>query len=376
MSWKGFVVKKKIMNSILVNKSHLNAVAELGWQENKTTDYIVKHLKATPLKRGFGKGNTGLLYKIGNGSNTILLRADIDALKTANGIKHICGHSTHMASLMEGFHYTKTLEKTLNSQGKSIYFLFQPAEETFPSGGQAFVNECPEIVKEIKSAYAIHVRPSMKLGVIGLQPGPLWARGDYMEIEVRGKMVHIKNSINAADAIYASSLVVEGIKKIQQTYKSIRIGIGIISGGRQTNTVADYAILKGDIRIPNIRMKIIVKRKIKELITLTEQKTKTSIALHYFDGTPPVINNSNTTSQIVRYFRTHSDLPFELQTSELFSYGCEDFAYISERIPSTMALIGTGDIYDLHEENCTISDQGTINAYLYFKTLVDWFIQS
>lgn len=364
------------MKTILNYKSHLNSIAELGWQENKTTDYIVKHLEATPLKRGFGKGNTGLLYKIGNGSNAILMRADIDALKTTNGIKHICGHSTHTASLMEGFHYTKTLEKILNSQCKSIYFLFQPAEETFPSGGQTFVNECPEIVKEIKSAYAIHVRPHMQLGTIGLQQGPLWAQGDYMEIEVKGKMVHIKNNLDAIDAIYASSLIVEGIKKIQRSYKSIRIGIGVISGGRQTNTVADYAILKGDIRLPNTRIKIIIKEKIKELIKLTEQKTKTSITLHYFDGTPPVINNSHTTSQIVRYFQTRSDFSFKLQTSGLFSYGCEDFAYISEKVPSTIALIGTGDMYDLHEENCIISDQGTINAYLYFKTLVDWFIQS
>ena len=367
---------KKTMNNILKYKTHLGSIAELGWQENKTTDYIAKHLKATPLKRGFGKGDTGLLYKIGHGSNCILLRADIDALKTANGIKHTCGHSTHMASLMGVVKDTLQLEKELSKQNKSIYFLFQPAEETFPSGGEAFVNECPGILKEIKSAYAIHVRPHMKLGVIGLQPGPLWAQGDYMEIEVQGKMVHIKNNLDSIDAIYASSLIVEGIKKIQKIYKSIRIGIGMISGGRQTNTVADYVILKGDIRLPNTHIRMIIKEKIKKLIKLTEQKTKATITLHYFYGTPPVINNPHTTNQIVRYLQTRSDLSFKLQTSGLFSYGCEDFAYISEKVPSTIALIGTGGTYDLHEENCIISDQGTINAYLYFKTIVDWFMQS
>ena len=362
--------------NILTDKKKLNELAELGWQEVKTTDYIATQLKVKPLKRGFGNGNTGLLYKIGNGTNAILLRADIDALKTANGIKHTCGHSTHMASLMGVVKDTLQFEKELSKQNKSIYFLFQPAEETFPSGGKAFVDECPEILKEIKSAYAIHVRPHMKLGMIGLQPGTIWAQGDYMEIEVTGKMIHIKNNLDSIDAIYASSLIVGGIKKIQKAHKSIRVGIGVISGGRQTNTVADYVILKGDIRLPNTHIKIIIKEEIKELIKLTEQKTKTIITLHYFDGTPPVINNSHTTSQIVRYFQTRPDVSFKLQTSGLFSYGCEDFAYISEKVPSTIALIGTGGTYDLHEENCIISDQGTINAYLYFKTIVDWFMQS
>lgn len=364
------------IKEILKWKNWLNNNAELGWQENKTTDYITEQLELKPVKRGFGGGNTGLLYKIGNGSNSILMRTDIDALKTAHGIAHSCGHSTHMASLMGIFKDTIKLEKKLTGQNKSIYFLFQPAEETFPSGGQAFVNECPEVLKEIKSAYAIHVRPHMQLGTIGLQQGPLWAQGDYMEIEVKGKMVHIKNNLEGIDAIYVSSLIVTGIKKIQSKFNSIRIGVGVISGGRQANTVADYVILKGDIRLPNPKWQKRIKKMLNSLIKKIESKTSAQIVLHYFDGTPPVINNPDTTKQITKYLKSQTDLCFKLQTSGLFSYGCEDFAFIAEKVPSTIALIGTGDKYDLHEENCTISDQGTINAYLYFKTLVDWFIQS
>lgn len=361
---------------IIAFKTKLNQIAELGWQEVKTTDYIATQLKVKPLKRGFGKGDTGLLYKIGAGSEGILLRADIDALKTAHGVAHSCGHSTHMASLMGVFQDTLTLHKKLSEQNKSVYFLFQPAEETFPSGGKAFTEECAPILKGIQSAYAIHVRPMMQLGSVGLQPGPLWARGDYMEIEIHGKMVHIKNNLEGVDSIYASSLIVAGIKKIQKRFSSIRIGIGVISGGRQANTVADYALLKGDIRLPDQRWQSRVKKMVNSLIEEVEMKTKARITLHYFDGTPPVLNNRSTTKNIAKYIDSRPDLTFTLQTSGLFSYGCEDFAFIAEKVPATVALIGTGDTHDLHEEGCTISDQGTINAYLYFKTVVDWFIQS
>lgn len=361
---------------IIAFKTKLNQIAELGWQEVKTTDYIATQLKVKPLKRGFGKGDTGLLYKIGAGSEGILLRADIDALKTAHGVAHSCGHSTHMASLMGVFQDTRKLEKKLTEQNKSIYFLFQPAEETFPSGGKAFTEECSDILKNIKSAYAIHVRPLMKLGFVGLQPGPLWARGDYMEIEIHGKMVHIKNNLEGVDSIYASSLIIAGIKKIQKRFSSLRIGIGVISGGRQANTVADYALLKGDIRLPHQRWQPRVKEMLYSLVKGVEMKTKARIILHYFDGTPPVVNDSSTTKTIVKYLNSRTDLKFTLQTSDLFSYGCEDFAFIAEKVSATIALIGTGDKYDLHEETCTISDQGTINAYLYFKAVVDWFVQS
>ena len=362
--------------NILTYKTKLNQIAELGWKENKTTEYIVEQLKVKPIKRGFGGGNTGLLYKIGSGSNAILLRADIDALKTAHGVAHSCGHSTHMASLMESFQDAIKLEDKLSEQNKSIYFLFQPAEEIFPSGGKAFIEECTQILKGIKSAYAIHVRPLMKLGTVGLQSGPLWARGDYMEIEIHGKMVHIKNNLEGVDAIYASSLIVSGIKKIQQRFSSIRIGIGVISGGRQANTVADYSLLKGDIRLPHQHWQPRIKKMLESLIKTVELKTKARITLHYFDGTPPVVNDSSTTETIAKYLASRLDLRFTPQISDLFSYGCEDFAYIAEKVPATMALIGTGDKYDLHEENCTISDQGTVNAYLYFKAVVDWFVQS
>ena len=358
--------------NIINFKNSLNALAELGWHEINTTNYIVHKLKDSPIKRGFMKGNTGLLYKVGAGSEGILLRADIDALKNSKGVAHTCGHSTHMASLMGAHFYAKQREKELIANNKSIYFLFQPAEETFPSGAQAFTHECSALLKHISSAYSLHVRPLMKLGTVGLQPYLLWARGDYMEIEIHGKMVHIKNNLKGKDALFASALLIQGMSDIQKKYRSIRIGIGVASGGRQANTVADYAILKGDIRLPNDEWQPILKTYLASLVHKVEKKTRCSITLKYFDGIPSLINNERITKNISHFLKKNTQ--FKIKSKGLFSYGCEDFAYISHRVPSVVALIGTGDMYDLHEENCTISDSGTINAYLYFKSLIDQYL--
>lgn len=360
--------------TILTWKRKLNRIAELGWQEIKTTSYIAEQLKVQPLKRGFAKSNSGLLYKVGGGKKSILLRADIDGLKTAHGIAHSCGHSTHMASLMGAFIDAKRGEATLTKQNKSIYFLFQPAEETFPSGALAFTQECSEIMKTISAAFTIHVRPLMQLGQLGLQTGPVWARGDYMEITVKGKMTHIKNNDKGVDAIYAASLLVQRIHALQTKYPSIRIGVGVMEAGRQANTVADLSLLKGDIRLKNESQQHMIKKQLVAACQKVEHITGTQIKLSYFDGYPSVKNDGALTKAIIRDIS--GKLGQKIVTKGLFSYGCEDFAYIASKVPSVTAFIGTGDKHDIHEELCVISDQGTVNAYHYFKAVVAWFVQS
>lgn len=361
---------------LLTYKENLNSIAELGWHEEKTTEYLETQISEKPIKRGFASGLTGLLYKIGEGKRSILLRADIDGLKTSKGIAHICGHSTHMAALIVALEYSQSIKQQLSNDDKSIYFLFQPAEETFPSGAKAFIKECSDVVQKIQSSYAIHVRPNLPIGTIGLQSGAVWAYGDYMEIEVSGKMVHIKNNHDGVDSLVAASHIVLGVEAIQKDHPACRIGIGILQGGLQPNAVAGSALLKGDLRFKNYSQKKRIKQKLELLLQKVEQRTGTHIELRYYDGTPAVLNSKKTTNTLYNYLRKRRDLLFTYKTSGLFSFGCEDFAYITERIPSTIALIGTGDKYDLHEENCTISDQGTVNAAKYFKAVIDWFLQS
>lgn len=362
------------MKDIITYKTQLNRIAELGWQEVQTTAYILQHLKAKPIKHGFANTQSGLLYKVGEGSTRILLRADIDGLKTARGVAHSCGHSTHMASLMGAFFDAKKMETELKRQNKEIYFLFQPAEETFPSGAVAFTRECSSILRTLKAAFTIHVRPLMPLGQIGLQSGPVWARGDYMEIAITGKMTHIKNNDKGIDALYAGALLVEKIHALQKNHPSIRIGVGVMEAGRQANTVADRAILKGDIRLKKDVQQTKVKEKLHNICERVASLTGTKVKLSYFDGYPTVTNDRELTRTVRNSIVC--TLGSQIVTQGLFSYGCEDFAYIAAQVPSVTAFIGTGDRHDIHEEQCTISDQGTMNAYQYFKAVVEWFVHS
>lgn len=361
------------MNKQLIHhKTRLNEIAELGWQEAKTTEYLRKTISVRPEKIGFGPSKTGLLYRIGSGEKAILMRADIDALKTSSGPRHICGHSSHTAGLLQALIETIPLEAELTERNKSIYFLFQPAEETYPSGAAAFVKECPGIIGNISRAFASHVRPLANAGEISLQAGPVMARGDYFEIDIAGKMSHVKNPEQGIDAVEAGALLITAIKKYQKKhFLHLRIGVGIVQGGRQANTVADSCQLKGDIRLDSDLMQERVKADLEQFIRKTEKATGATITLRYFDGYPVLSNDKILIGEILPQIRKAG---WEKITRKgAFSFGCEDFSFISNRIPSVFAFIGTGDRHDIHNENCTISDAGTENIYRYFKVLVHWW---
>lgn len=363
------------MKSILDTVRDLNQIAELGWNEDETTKYLERIIPIKPIKMGFRDQKTGLVYKVGRGNTSILLRADIDALKTSKGVAHTCGHSTHTAALVYALKHMATQSQSLTAKDKSIYFLFQPAEETFPSGAKAFVDECENIIKQLKYAFTIHVKPLLPLGTIGLEKGAMWARGDYFEIKINGKMVHVKDSFNAIDALESASKLILEIKKIQNKFpQSVRIATGMVEGGRQPNTLADCAYLRGDIRMTKDIYQYPIKKLLNKKCRNIEKEDGTTIQFTYFDGYPAVTNNVKVTDSIIDFLASNTS--FTIHQKGNFSFGCEDFAFISQKVPSVTAFIGTGDKYDLHEENCTISDQGTVNAAEYFKAVIDWFLQS
>lgn len=353
-------------------KKQLNTLAELGWQEKKTTRYIeLSMLPNKPVIKGFGKEKTGLLYKIGKGTSGILLRADIDGLKTTDGVKHICGHSSHIAGLMGALLEGKGLEKELTAKNKCIYFLFQPCEENFPSGAQAFLQAFP--IKNVSFGFSSHVKPLLPLGTIGLYPGAIWARGDYMEIEIHGKMVHVKDATDGRDALAAASEIILFVRKLQKQYeKNMRIIIGTTQGGLQANTVADYAKLTGDIRLRDDTQQKFIKDILIKEIRKIEKRYKVKIDFTYFDGYPVVKNDPKLTQTISKVFQQKKEWKI-IANQSLFSYGCEDFAYISEKIRSVYAFIGTGDTHDIHQKDCEISDEGTIRVYNYFSEIIQWW---
>jgi len=119
---------------------------ELGFQERKTKKKVANFLRAKGLEVIEGVGVIGIL-KSGEGSKTIGLRADMDALPIQEtskhsyssmhpGVMHACGHDGHMTMLLGA---AEKLADNLDFNG-TVIFIFQPNEEN-GLGAKAMLNE-------------------------------------------------------------------------------------------------------------------------------------------------------------------------------------------------------------------------------------------
>ena len=116
----------------------IHAHPELGFEEQRTADFVATSLESFGIDvyRGIGKTGVVGVLRVGNEPETIGLRADMDALpmhesndfehrSTHDGKMHACGHDGHTTMLLGAARY---LSETKNFRGQ-INFIFQPAEE-------------------------------------------------------------------------------------------------------------------------------------------------------------------------------------------------------------------------------------------------------
>lgn len=362
-------------SDILKYKADLDAIAETGWNEVKTTAYIDSVIKQKPLVNGFGEKKVGRIFKIGEGSQKIFLRADIDALPTKGGVKHICGHSTHTASLLGAFQWALLKEQELTKNDKQIIFIFQPAEETFPSGAAEIIKSNPELLGSCKYGFGIHVSPDLPEGTICIQDGIINAAGDYIEIEVKGKSIHVKSTPKGIDAMEGAAYVIQEFKNFQKTFENfgndVVFNLDTIKGGTSPNRVADYVFMNGDIRWFNDEDYKKIRTFTDRLPQLISQRYKGEIKIKYFNGYPPLKNNTELTKVIKDYLKSNSDL--RITDSMQRSLGTEDFSFYSEKIPTLYAKIGTAGIYELHDDNFDVQNEALVTAYKYWSDIIKWF---
>ncbi|MGO4836672.1 amidohydrolase, partial [Rhizobiaceae sp. 2RAB30] len=156
---------------------------EIGFQERRTASIVSAFLRKCGLEvteQVGGTGVVGLLRGKKSGHVALGLRADMDALPIQEttglpyasinpGRMHACGHDGHMAMLMGAAQY---LSRERNFAG-SLYFIFQPAEESGLGGAKAMLND--DFMRRFPCDYffGLHNRPGLPLGTFMTNEGPI-----------------------------------------------------------------------------------------------------------------------------------------------------------------------------------------------------------
>src|SRR3954468_16789164 len=150
-------------------RRHIHAHPELSGHEFETAALVARELTRAGLSpRLLPKGN-GVICDIGHGERVIALRADLDALplpdtkdvpyrSTVDNVCHACGHDVHTTILLGVGLALKQLADRDELPGR-VRLIFQPSEETMPSGA-------PEVIAAgaltgVEAIFALHCAPQL-----------------------------------------------------------------------------------------------------------------------------------------------------------------------------------------------------------------------
>ena len=337
-----------IKNKIISTRRDIHKHPELAFKEKRTSELVAKRLQSYGIKVLTNIGKTGVvgILKGKKTGKTIALRADMDALpmqETSNvtyksihdGVMHACGHDGHTAMLLGAAEALSTIE-TISG---IVKFIFQPAEEGY--GGANFMIR-DGAIDNVDEIYGIHLWNYQKYGTVGVKPGPIMSAADIFEITIHGKGGHGAAPQGTQDAILIASHIIQTFQSIvsrnTNPIESTVVTVGQINGGYNFNIIADNVNLKGTTRAYTEKNRLLIKKRIKEIIIGTEKTFGVKIKLNYQDGYPPTINNKQCADKLLN---AANSIVGKGAGHPYLSMGAEDFSYFLNKIPGCFFLVGS-----------------------------------
>ena len=166
-------------------RAALHACAEVSGQEVVTKRTLQEFLRGnTTLElRECGAGFYAAHREPNTARPAIALRADYDALATPEGgASHLCGHDGHAAALC-----AVALMLEGETVGRSVFLLFQPAEET----GEGAAPCCELFAREtVGEVYGAHNLPTWPLGLVLTRPSTFACASRGVTLRLVGKPAH------------------------------------------------------------------------------------------------------------------------------------------------------------------------------------------
>ncbi len=347
---------------------------ELGFQEFRTSALVADTLSEIGIDVKTGVGKTGVVGELGTGDGpTIAIRADMDALpileandtayKSTNaGVMHACGHDAHTAILLGVAHLLKQ-SLAADSWRGNVRLLFQPSEEAFDangiSGATAMIAD--GALDGVDAVIALHVWSSSPAGQIFMQDGYSMAAVDQFKAWIRGDGGHGAYPHSGTDPLFMLGPILNAIyavpsRRINPLSPSV-LSLGQISGGAAPNVIPKEVFLQGTIRSFAQEVREQLWAELERALRLAETLGG-SYELQLEQGYPSLFNDA----QVNGWMRqVAAEIVGETAVVETeFGMGAEDFAYMAQKAPGAMFMLGAAiddglvrnhhtDIFDIDE---------------------------
>jgi amidohydrolase len=330
-------------------RRNLHRYPELAFEEKKTASIVIDELKRLGIPFWYGGVGSGIIAKLingGQGTPTIALRADMDALpgqentglpfaSINSGKMHACGHDGHMTMVLGAAALLKE-----NPPPGNVVFIFQPAEE---KGAGAKVMIQSGALEGVNAIFGGHVTRHYHVGEIMVAKGVITSHSDGFTVRVKGRGGHGARPHEAVDAVVVAGLLIMAVqtlvsREINPAYPSV-VTIGKVAAGSAGNVIAEEATLEGTIRTTDLEVRNSLIDGLKRIATAVGELHNARVEVEVRHGYPPVINTGKET-EIARRAVVELLGSQGLVAMDHPSMGAEDFSYYLLHVPGCYVRFG------------------------------------
>ena len=357
---------------IVALRRAIHAEPELGLMTPRTSAKVRAALAGLPLEWREGPSTSGMVAvlkglgggpKTKNGGKRVLLRGDMDALPMPEetgldfaskvpGAMHACGHDAHTAMLAGAAQLLCARAATLQGE---VWFMFQPGEEGHH--GARFMLEDGLLDPLPDAAFALHVMPNARHGLIAGRAGPLLAAADMLEIVVEGSGGHASMPHQTRDPVPVAAEIVMGLQTLVtrqfNAHDPVVITVTTMQAGSTHNVIADRAVLRGTLRTLSHEHRARLAESVRLLAAGIAGAHGLTAQVTIEEGFPVTICDARAvdfgaaTAEAMFGEKAFHRMPTPIM-------GAEDFSYVLEKVPGAMFFIGMAPEGDDWANCCAI----------------------
>jgi hippurate hydrolase len=343
--------------SLTAIRRDLHAHPELGFEEHRTAALVAERLHQWGIEVHTGIGKTGVVGVIRGKAETtgraIGLRADMDALpigeenefghrSARQGLMHACGHDGHTTMLLGAAQY---LAATRDFDG-TVYAIFQPGEEGY-AGAKEMIADGLFARFPADEVYALHNWPGLPPGHIGMNPGPMMAAADRVDITICGKGGHGAHPHMTVDPVLVAGHVITAAQSIVARnvapLEAAVVSLCAVQAGHLNafSVVPREAKITGTVRAFKHSVQDQIEARLKTLIESVAAAFGATAEVKYQRLYPATINHrpqyefaASIAEELVGREQVVRNMPP--------SMGAEDFAFMLQAKPGCYARLGQG----------------------------------
>jgi amidohydrolase len=352
-------VARTMQARVVADRRAIHRHPEIAFQEVRTAALVASRLESLGISVRTGVGGTGVVGTLHGGrpGRTVLLRADMDALpmpeaatpfnegfrSEVEGAMHACGHDAHTAMLLGA---AELLASRRASLAGTVTFMFQPAEEIVQGAPAMMADGLLDPLPD--GAFALHVAHNLPTGSLFSAPGPTAAASDRFEITLTGRGVHAAWPHLGIDPVVAGAHLTTALHSLVSREVSpgdpAVITVGSLVAGTVGNVIPDTATLLGTVRTFRPATRDHLERRVADMANGVAAAFRCTAEVAYTRGTPPVINDAGAVDLTRRaVINVAGEKAWASPVNDGPTMGAEDWAFILERVPGCMFVLGVRD---------------------------------